>query len=79
MTQDSAPPVWKRNEPDSPCQNICLIDPQSGHCIGCNRTAAEISAWPSLSAANRQVILDELPNRQSQGAKRKGGRAKRLR
>ncbi|MBL4813436.1 MAG: DUF1289 domain-containing protein, partial [Rhodobacteraceae bacterium] len=47
-------PLWKRDEPDSPCQNICAIHPISKLCIGCNRTIDEISQWPQMTAAARQ-------------------------
>ena len=76
MTDDA--PVWRRNEPDSPCQAVCLIDPSSGFCLGCNRTAAEISAWAAMPPEARTALKQELPNRRATSAKRKGGRAKRM-
>ena len=29
----------------SPCVNICTVDPDSGYCLGCNRTEDEIVKW----------------------------------
>jgi len=58
------PPVWRRNEPESPCINVCVIHPGAGICIGCHRTGREIAAWPSLSADERREIMDELPSRE---------------
>ena len=30
---------------DSPCNDICTTDPESGLCVGCGRTQEEISNW----------------------------------
>ena len=30
---------------DSPCNDICTTDSESGLCIGCGRTTEEISNW----------------------------------
>jgi len=48
---------------DSPCVSTCVVDPRSGYCIGCGRTGAEISAWPTLDDAARRAIRDALPAR----------------
>ncbi len=47
----------------TPCVKICVVDPQSGHCLGCRRTLAEIAAWTSLSDGERARIMAELPGR----------------
>ncbi len=36
---------------------------QSGLCIGCGRTLAEIAAWGGMSEAERKAIMAELPKR----------------
>ncbi len=49
----------------SPCIGVCRIGPQ-GLCLGCARTLEEIAAWGSLSAAERERIMEELlPLRQA--------------
>ena len=48
---------------ETPCTQICSIDPSSGLCLGCGRTPDEIGRWLSLSAAERRRIMDELPQR----------------
>jgi predicted Fe-S protein YdhL (DUF1289 family) len=48
---------------DTPCTNVCTIDPVSGLCIGCGRTLSEIAGWLTLSAAERRRIMTELPQR----------------
>ena len=36
------------DEIDSPCIDICTIDPNSGECIGCGRTLDEINNWTNF-------------------------------
>lgn len=48
---------------ESPCLNICLIDPVSGLCIGCGRTGAEVAAWIGMTDTERRVVMAELPDR----------------
>ncbi len=55
--------IWKRDEIDSPCQNICVMHPQSGLCIGCYRTLAEITDWSKLGQQSRDQIMAVLPER----------------
>ncbi len=70
--------IWKRNEVDSPCVNICIVHPQANICTGCFRTIDEISSWSNMSEIERKGIIKELPNRSSKLRVRRGGRAKRL-
>jgi predicted Fe-S protein YdhL (DUF1289 family) len=48
---------------ESPCRKLCVIDPSTRLCHGCNRTLMEIAAWGSMSAADRRRIMQELPAR----------------
>ena len=70
--------IWKRNEIDSPCVNICIVHPQANICAGCFRTIDEISGWSNMTAEQRKEIINDLPNRSSKFKARRGGRAKRL-
>ena len=70
--------IWKRNEVESPCVNICIVHPQANICTGCFRTIDEISSWSNMSETERKGIIRELPNRSSKLRVRRGGRAKRL-
>ena len=71
--------VWQRVEPDSPCQNICLIDPDSKLCIGCYRTGDEIARWSAMGAEARRDITAVLPARIGLVKRgRKGGRRARV-
>ena len=71
--------IWKRNELDSPCVNICIVHPQANICTGCFRSIDEISSWSNMSESERKRIIKELPNRSSKLRVRRGGRAERLR
>ena len=71
--------IWKRNEVDSPCVNICIMHPQANICTGCFRTIDEISSWSNMSESERKRIIKELPNRSSKLRVRRGGRARRSR
>ncbi|MGD9671376.1 MAG: DUF1289 domain-containing protein [Hyphomicrobiaceae bacterium] len=47
----------------SPCIDVCTMDPETGLCAGCGRTLQEIAAWASISDAERERIMDLLPQR----------------
>lgn len=53
--------------PDSPvstpCIKVCAVSGQTGLCIGCGRTLAEIAAWGGMDEAQRRRIMAELPAR----------------
>lgn len=69
--------VWKRDEIESPCVKICVIDRPTRLCVGCYRTAQEITLWSRMSTEERREIMTELPERAAQLSRRKGGRAAR--
>jgi predicted Fe-S protein YdhL (DUF1289 family) len=71
-------PVWRRDEVQSPCIQICVVHPEERICTGCYRTIDEITRWSRLSAEDRTRIMEELPARAPRLAKRRGGRAARL-
>ncbi|HJS79551.1 MAG TPA: DUF1289 domain-containing protein [Vitreimonas sp.] len=47
----------------SPCIKVCAVSGQTGLCIGCGRTLAEIAAWGAMSEAERKAIMADLPAR----------------
>jgi predicted Fe-S protein YdhL (DUF1289 family) len=49
----------------SPCIKVCQMDPQHGLCLGCRRTLDEIARWGSMTDAERERILGQLPARAS--------------
>jgi len=48
---------------DSPCTNVCIIDPQNGLCRGCYRTLSEVSLWISYTRAEKLALLQTLAQR----------------
>lgn len=48
---------------ETPCINICVIDPATRLCKGCARTLEEIARWASYDSATRTRIMAELPTR----------------
>ncbi len=47
----------------TPCIKVCAVSGQTGLCIGCGRTLAEIAGWGALDEARRQTVMAELPAR----------------
>ena len=65
----------------SPCIKLCVIEPESGYCIGCGRTRDEIAGWLSMTPQLRDTVMLELPDRLSnltRNKTRKGGRRARI-
>lgn len=63
---------------ESPCINICVIQPESRLCTGCLRSIDEITQWTRMSADQRRGIMSDLPARKMRLTARRGGRAGRL-
>jgi predicted Fe-S protein YdhL (DUF1289 family) len=71
-------PLWKRDEIESPCVQICIVHPETRICTGCYRTIDEITDWSRMTPEARRTIMDDLPARVDQFKVRRGGRAARL-
>ncbi len=50
-----------------------MVDGESGLCLGCYRTLAEIAGWARLDVETRAALIAELPERQSRIAPEKLG------
>ena len=74
----NTPPVWTRNEIESPCVRLCVVHPDAGICTGCYRTMEEIRDWSSMAPETRREIMAGLPDRAGLLRKRRGGRAARM-
>jgi len=57
--------IWRRDEIESPCVNVCVIHPRANICAGCFRTVGEIAAWPAMSSEARRALMAELPSREA--------------
>jgi uncharacterized protein len=66
---------------ETPCVKICVLEPETGFCIGCGRTRDEIGAWLGMTPVARRDVMDALPERvatMTQRKSRRGGRRGRL-
>jgi predicted Fe-S protein YdhL (DUF1289 family) len=57
---------------ETPCANICLLDDESGLCVGCGRSIDEIAGWVEMTSAERRAIMAVLPERMARLQKAKG-------
>ncbi len=76
MNAMNLPPI------ETPCVKICVVDPDSGFCIGCGRTRGEIGGWLGMTPDERRLVMADLPVRVANLTRlraRRGGRAGRLR
>lgn len=70
--------VWKRDEIESPCINVCVVHPVERICTGCLRSIDEIARWSRMTPQERADITAALPDRAPRLTKRRGGRNARL-
>ena len=49
----------------TPCIKVCVVDGQSGLCLGCFRKLSEVAGWSKLTDQDRERIMAELPSRRS--------------
>jgi hypothetical protein len=47
----------------SPCNEVCQLDRESGWCLGCGRTGDEIAAWTRLTDDERDALMARMPAR----------------
>jgi hypothetical protein len=47
----------------TPCVKVCVVDGQSGNCLGCGRTLGEIAQWARFSDHQRDEVMALLPDR----------------
>ena len=47
----------------TPCVKVCVVDGESGLCLGCYRTLQEVAAWASFSDQDRERVMAELAGR----------------
>jgi uncharacterized protein len=48
---------------ETPCVQVCALDPVSGLCVGCGRSVAEIAGWMGFGDKERVAIMMRLPTR----------------
>jgi uncharacterized protein len=47
----------------TPCNRGCALHPDSGLCIGCERSGEEIAGWIAFDDRERTEIMMQLPMR----------------
>ena len=70
-----------REEIETPCVKVCVVDPETQLCIGCGRTRMEIAGWLGMAPTERHRIVEALSERMATltlRKRRKGGRQGRL-
>ncbi|MYB27293.1 MAG: DUF1289 domain-containing protein [Candidatus Dadabacteria bacterium] len=50
----------------SPCNGICIMDEDTGLCVGCLRTSDEIAGWEDYSDEQRAEVMRELTQREAE-------------
>ena len=48
---------------ESPCKNVCELDPNTGLCLGCKRTVDEIQNWNLKDNKEKMMITKKSQNR----------------
>lgn len=48
---------------ETPCIQVCVIDPETELCSGCGRTRMEIARWTSMTPEERRAIMETLAQR----------------
>jgi predicted Fe-S protein YdhL (DUF1289 family) len=49
----------------TPCIKVCVVDGESGLCMGCYRQLSEVAGWARLTDDERAAIMADLPGRRS--------------
>jgi predicted Fe-S protein YdhL (DUF1289 family) len=50
---------------ESPCRDLCGLNDDNTHCLGCFRTPREIAGWRQFSPKEQREIVDQLPARRA--------------
>ena len=59
MSEPARPPAPIK----TPCIKVCVVDGESGLCMGCYRQLSEVAGWAKLTEEERERIMAELPER----------------
>jgi uncharacterized protein len=76
MNAPIIPDISVAQDIETPCVKLCVVDPESGFCIGCGRSRSEIAGWIAMSAGARRDVMAELGDRLAsltRSKRRKGG------
>lgn len=66
MTDAPAPPAAGPPKAiATPCIKVCIVDGESGLCLGCYRKLSEVAQWARFSDEERAEIMAGLAARRS--------------
>ena len=65
MSEPAAPASGPPRAIATPCVKVCVVDGETGLCMGCYRLLSEVAGWAALSDGDRTRIMAELPSRRS--------------
>lgn len=61
----ASPAPASANPIATPCIKLCIVDGESGLCMGCFRSLPEVGRWGRMSDAERAEIMGGLPERRT--------------
>ena len=50
----------------SPCNGVCILDEDTGLCVGCLRTSDEIAGWEEFSDSEREEVMERITEREAE-------------
>lgn len=65
MNEPASPPSGPPRAIATPCIKVCVVDGESGLCMGCYRQLSEVAGWSRLTDDERAHIMAELPDRRA--------------
>ena len=65
MSDPPTPPSGPPKSIETPCIKVCVVDGETGLCMGCYRQLSEVAGWSRLTDAERDAIMADLPTRRS--------------
>ena len=71
----NSPPSAPPKPIATPCIKVCIVDGESGLCLGCFRPLEEIATWAAFPEDKRAQLMADLPDRQGRIDPRKLGLA----
>jgi predicted Fe-S protein YdhL (DUF1289 family) len=61
----TTPPAPPSAPIKTPCIKVCVVDGESGLCMGCYRRLSEVAQWARFTDEERETILAQLTDRRA--------------
>jgi predicted Fe-S protein YdhL (DUF1289 family) len=65
MSEPAEKPTGPPPAIKTPCVKVCVVDGETGLCMGCYRKLSEVAGWARLTEAERDAVMADLPARRS--------------